>query len=135
MGLRLCGGKGGFGSLLKQQGRKAGKKKVTDFGACRDLNGRRLRHVNDEIRLRKFRQLHNQARQELEKKIKKKALKDFEEFEKNASSGIGGWHTAVPKWGEHFGNSFRASDLNKNKKKKTSNDNNNHDNDNNKINN
>ena len=162
LALRLCGGKGGFGSLLKQQGRKAGKKKITDFGACRDLNGRRLRHVNDEIRLKKFHQFHNQARQEidkngsggggssssssktsssgnnkrLEKQIRKKALKDFEQFEKDASSGIGGWHTAVPKWGEHFGNSFRASDLNKNKKKKTSNDNNNDDdNNNNKINN
>jgi hypothetical protein len=32
----LRGGKGGFGSLLKKKGRKAGKKKVTDFGACRD---------------------------------------------------------------------------------------------------
>eukprot|EP00943_MAST-04B_sp_MAST-4B-sp1_P001747 g1747.t1 len=126
----LRGGKGGFGSLLKQQGRKAGKKKVTDFGACRDLNGRRLRHVNDEIRLRKFRQFHNQARQELdknggsnnkkmEKQIKKKALKDFEQFEKNASSGIGGWHTAVPKWGQDFGNSFsklKGGDKKKQKK-------------------
>lgn len=29
-------------------------KKTTDFGACRDLYGRRLRHVNDEIRLKKW---------------------------------------------------------------------------------
>ena len=125
----LKGGKGGFGSLLKQQGRKAGKK-VSDFGACRDLNGRRLRHVNDEIRLRKFRQFHNQARQEveqagagsgkgskkMERQIKKIALRNFEQFEKDAASGIGGWHTAVPKWGYHFGNSF--SGLNSTKKKK-----------------
>lgn len=29
-------------------------KKTTDLGACRDLYGRRLRHVNDEIRLKKW---------------------------------------------------------------------------------
>ena len=38
--LRLRGGKGGFGSLL----RGAGKQKLTDnFDACRDLQGRRIR--------------------------------------------------------------------------------------------
>ena len=47
----LKGGKGGFGALLKAVGKKAGKKKTTDFGACRDLNGRRLRHINDEIKV------------------------------------------------------------------------------------
>jgi len=47
----LRGGKGGFGALLKAVGKRAGKKKTTDYGACRDLNGRRLRHVNDEVRL------------------------------------------------------------------------------------
>jgi len=39
--LRLRGGKGGFGSNL----RAAGKHKLTDnFDACRDLQGRRIRH-------------------------------------------------------------------------------------------
>ncbi|CAM9237792.1 unnamed protein product [Discosporangium mesarthrocarpum] len=33
---------------------QAGKKPTRDFGACRDLQGRRLRHVNDEIRLQKW---------------------------------------------------------------------------------
>ena len=42
----------------------------------------------------------------MEKQIKKIALKNFEQFERDAASGIGGWHTAVPKWGYHFGNSF-----------------------------
>jgi len=35
-------------------GKGAGDKKTTDFGACRDLYGRRLRHVNDEIKLKKW---------------------------------------------------------------------------------
>lgn len=33
---------------------QAGAKPTTDFGACRDLQGRRLRHVNDEVRLQKW---------------------------------------------------------------------------------
>lgn len=43
--LALSGGKGGFGSLLRASGRVA---KVTDQGACRDLSGRRLKHVEQE---------------------------------------------------------------------------------------
>lgn len=53
----IRGGKGGFGTLLKGQSRQAGAKLTTDFGACRDLQGRRLRHVNDEIKLRKWREM------------------------------------------------------------------------------
>eukprot|EP01080_Neovahlkampfia_damariscottae_P008546 gene8546-370_t len=42
---RILGGKGGFGANLKKQGRK---KKVTNFNACRDLNGRRVRDIINE---------------------------------------------------------------------------------------
>lgn len=52
--MRLKGGKGGFGAMLKTMARSSGNKKTTDFGACRDLSGRRLRHVNDEIILKKW---------------------------------------------------------------------------------
>lgn len=34
--------------------KRSGAKKTTDFGSCRDLSGRRLRHVNDEILLKKW---------------------------------------------------------------------------------
>ncbi|ELR18766.1 uncharacterized protein ACA1_040820 [Acanthamoeba castellanii str. Neff] len=51
VGLRVVGGKGGFGSLLRGGNTKVGQKKTTNFDACRDLNGRRLRHVNNEKRL------------------------------------------------------------------------------------
>lgn len=71
---------GRFGAMLRSMGKAAGKK-TTNFGACRDLNGRRLasaqfwllsrrltlnsvrlvwdwfvrlRHVNNEIRLQKW---------------------------------------------------------------------------------
>jgi len=44
------GGKGGFGSLLK--GQPAVKKRTNNFDSCRDLAGRRIRHVNQEKMLR-----------------------------------------------------------------------------------
>lgn len=49
--LRLNGGKGGFGSLLRGGNARVGQKKTTNFDACRDLNGRRIRHTNNERRL------------------------------------------------------------------------------------
>lgn len=43
----LPGGKGGFGAMLR--GVNASKK-TTNYGACRDLSGRRLRDIEDERR-------------------------------------------------------------------------------------
>ncbi|KAK1320621.1 hypothetical protein QJS10_CPA03g00170 [Acorus calamus] len=54
--LRLRGGKGGFGSLLRGAGTKAGQKKTSNFDACRDMSGRRIRHVNAEKRLEEWRE-------------------------------------------------------------------------------
>ncbi|KAG6420188.1 hypothetical protein SASPL_116708 [Salvia splendens] len=52
---KLRGGKGGFGSLLRGAATKAGQKKTNNFDACRDMSGRRLRHVNVEKRLEEWR--------------------------------------------------------------------------------
>jgi len=49
----LRGGKGGFGANLKSSG-KSGGKGTTNFSACRDLSGRRLRHVENEKALKKW---------------------------------------------------------------------------------
>lgn len=47
--LRLRGGKGGFGNLLRGQGRDG---KITDnFDACRDLQGRRIRVSTNEAKI------------------------------------------------------------------------------------
>ncbi|KAG5456695.1 MAG: telomere stability and silencing-domain-containing protein [Olpidium bornovanus] len=46
-GLRLLGGKGGFGSMLRAQGGRMASQKTTNFEACRDLSGRRLKTVNE----------------------------------------------------------------------------------------
>lgn len=49
--LALAGGKGGFGSNLRAAARNAA---TSNFDACRDLSGRRMRHVNGEQKIRDF---------------------------------------------------------------------------------
>lgn len=74
--LRLRGGKGGFGSLLRGAATKAGQKKTSNFDACRDMSGRRLRHVNAEKKLEDWkadaqeRQLEKIAEDYLKKQAK-----------------------------------------------------------------
>lgn len=73
--LRLLGGKGGFGSLLRGAATKAGQKKTNNFDACRDMSGRRLRHVNAEKRLEEWKAEEEERRLEkvAEEFLKKKA--------------------------------------------------------------
>ena len=49
--LPLAGGKGGFGSNLRAAARNAA---TSNFDACRDLSGRRMRHVIGEQKIRDF---------------------------------------------------------------------------------
>lgn len=63
---RLLGGKGGFGSMLRAQGGRMNAQKTTNFEACRDLQGRRIRTVNEAKRLESI------NRVVLKKKKKKK---------------------------------------------------------------
>ena len=86
----IRGGKGGFGTLLKGQSRQAGAKLTTDFGACRDLQGRRLRHVNDEIKLRKWRDM--QSRKQLGEKVTDEEL--------YGPTGLYNWHLMTPTWAD-----------------------------------
>ncbi|KAL7831478.1 hypothetical protein SRHO_G00309810 [Serrasalmus rhombeus] len=60
---RLCGGKGGFGSMLRALGAQI--EKTTNREACRDLSGRRLRDVNHEKEMAEW--LKKQAEREAEK--------------------------------------------------------------------
>ncbi|GMI46589.1 hypothetical protein TrCOL_g11104 [Triparma columacea] len=101
----LMGGKGGFGALLKAVGKRAGKKKTTDFGACRDLNGRRLRHVNDEIKLERWRREQERKKDKLPAPSVEDSITD---------SGIDNWHLGVPMWSEGVTNKEKY----KNKKRK-----------------
>ncbi|XP_063300137.1 splicing regulator SDE2 [Pelobates fuscus] len=61
--LRLCGGKGGFGSMLRALGAQI--EKTTNREACRDLSGRRLRDVNHEKAMAEW--IKKQAEREAEK--------------------------------------------------------------------
>ncbi|XP_054460858.1 splicing regulator SDE2 [Anoplopoma fimbria] len=61
--LRLRGGKGGFGSMLRALGAQI--EKTTNREACRDLSGRRLRDVNHEKEMAEW--LKKQTEREAEK--------------------------------------------------------------------
>lgn len=82
----LAGGKGGFGAMLKAQAKQSGKKKTTDFGACRDLSGRRLRHVNDEKILQKWKEAKDRG-------------DDFD-VEQETPTGIEMWYMGTPSWAD-----------------------------------
>ncbi|NWR91331.1 SDE2 regulator, partial [Furnarius figulus] len=60
---RICGGKGGFGSMLRALGAQI--EKTTNREACRDLSGRRLRDVNHEKAMAEW--VKKQAEREAEK--------------------------------------------------------------------
>lgn len=72
--LRLCGGKGGFGALLRGLGRDG--KITTNFDACRDLQGRRIRHQTTEQKLADW-----QA-QAKERELEKLAMQHIKELAK-----------------------------------------------------
>lgn len=70
MALRLSGGKGGFGSMLRAIGAQI--EKTTNREACRDLTGRRLRAINDERRFRHYAKIKAQNKLEREERRRKK---------------------------------------------------------------
>ena len=95
---RILGGKGGFGTLLKGQSRQAGAKTTTDFGACRDLQGRRLRHVNDQLALQQFQawQEKIQRGEATEEDMVRSLVGRGED--NGGRSGVVGWHLQLPTW-------------------------------------
>jgi len=93
----IRGGKGGFGTLLKGQSKQAGARTTLDFGACRDLSGRRLRHVNDEIKLRKWKELQA-ARDRAAKSGNNEEVDELSALK--TPSGIRNWHLMVPSWSD-----------------------------------
>ncbi|PNW80547.1 hypothetical protein CHLRE_07g322100v5 [Chlamydomonas reinhardtii] len=74
--LRLRGGKGGFGALLRGLGRDGSK--TTNNDAMRDLQGRRLKHANAEQKLREWKE------KEKERELEKIAMKHIKEQERQA---------------------------------------------------
>ncbi len=74
--LRLRGGKGGFGALLRGLGRDGSK--TTNDDAMRDLQGRRMRHTNAEKKLQEW-----EAKAK-ERELERIALKHIKEQERAA---------------------------------------------------
>jgi hypothetical protein len=76
---RLLGGKGGFGALLRGQGRDG--KITTNFDACRDLSGRRIRHQTAEEKLQKWQEgaKEREAEQLALRDVKEQAKKERKE--------------------------------------------------------
>ncbi|KAF5271721.1 hypothetical protein FQA39_LY08044 [Lamprigera yunnana] len=84
--LRQCGGKGGFGSMLRAIGAQI--EKTTNREACRDLSGRRLRDINEEKRLKTWitQQVdrETEAAEKKKKKLEKLCEKPRHEFKDEA---------------------------------------------------
>ncbi|RHY08287.1 hypothetical protein DYB36_012759 [Aphanomyces astaci] len=96
--------------MLRSQGKGAGAKATRDFGSCRDLSGRRLRHVNQEIAIQKWNEEEG-----LRAQRKKDGIEDRELPVEETPSGIAGWHLNTPSWAEGFGK--KASTRMKRKRK------------------
>ena len=91
--VRVCGGKGGFGNMLRAQGgRMSQRAKEQSQDSCRDLNGRRLSTIKEAQRLAEYLEKEPERRAALsEAQAKKyaklermlgrqpKTTKDFEE--------------------------------------------------------
>uniref|UniRef100_A0A1I8M2C1 SDE2-like domain-containing protein n=1 Tax=Musca domestica TaxID=7370 RepID=A0A1I8M2C1_MUSDO len=71
--IRLLGGKGGFGSMLRAIGAQI--EKTTNREACRDLSGRRLRDINEEKRLKAWLEKQGEREREAEERKKRKIEK------------------------------------------------------------
>ena len=100
----LMGGKGGFGAMLRALAKQAGTKKTTDFGACRDLSGRRLRHVNDEKILQKWKEAKDRG-------------EDFD-VEEETPTGIEMWYLGTPSWADGIKTDYKNKFLKNRRKSK-----------------
>lgn len=105
--LKLQGGKGGFGSLLRGQAKS--NKKITNFDASRDLQGRRIRNVKLQQKVMEW---AKQKREE-DKAIKK----EVDEYNKQQKEIQGvqrdirltqEFKDKVEKWDSEMSSSIRA---------------------------
>lgn len=71
--LRMLGGKGGFGSMLRAIGAQI--EKTTNREACRDLSGRRLRDINEEKRMKEWLEKQGDQDESEEAKMQRKIAK------------------------------------------------------------
>lgn len=77
--LRVRGGKGGFGSMLRAQGGRMASKRTTNFESCRDLSGRRLKTINAAKQLAVYMSKEDEREQEKKEKFKRRMEKVLRE--------------------------------------------------------
>lgn len=102
----IIGGKGGFGTLLKGQSRQVGANITTDFTSCRDLQGRRLQHINDTIQYNTMNEWYNKINNGIatyDDMIEALLLQNNNsnsQQNNNANTGILGWNLQLPSWAD-----------------------------------
>ncbi|KAG2176298.1 hypothetical protein INT43_005532 [Umbelopsis isabellina] len=79
LSVRMFGGKGGFGSMLRAQGGRMNAQKSTNFDACRDLQGRRVKAVNDAKKLAEYIEQAPERERQKAEKLKEKIEKALQE--------------------------------------------------------
>ncbi|KAF9104885.1 hypothetical protein BGX29_001085 [Mortierella sp. GBA35] len=76
LSMRMAGGKGGFGSMLRAQGGRMNSQKTTNTEACRDLSGRRIKTVNEAKKMADYvrgePERKRARKEELKRKIEEK---------------------------------------------------------------
>lgn len=77
--------------MLRGAATKAGQKKTNNFDACRDMSGRRLRHVNAEKKLEEWRAEAEERK--LEKMADEFLKKNAKEAAKKGKKGATGSNT------------------------------------------
>lgn len=87
--LRLNGGKGGYGSLLRAQGNKMSSQRSTNFESCRNLQGQRLRTIHQSEAVAEHLRQRPQIQREKKRRILQKIetiMADCENLSKPSSS-------------------------------------------------
>lgn len=77
--LRLCGGKGGFGRAMKQEGERRSRRLPFHHDNCRTLSGRRIGSIRAKKKVDKLR---NQIKELEKKRAEMKAIQKRENAEK-----------------------------------------------------
>jgi len=75
--LGISGGKGGFGAMLRNLGKNIDTKNM-NYDACRDLSGRRLRHVQNDKQLQDW-YAHEDDRAEESRRDKEEAKRSLKQ--------------------------------------------------------
>ncbi|KAG0052161.1 hypothetical protein BGZ83_002934 [Gryganskiella cystojenkinii] len=86
LSLRMNGGKGGFGSMLRAAGgRMNASKGPTNTDACRDLSGRRIKTVNDAKKMAEYLQKEPEREKAKRDSLKRKIEEKLEVAERQTT--------------------------------------------------